>query len=458
MKQFRISLFLVVCLLTTAALVRPQHRIMQIHSAGGVVYEVNTAQVDSVVFRLNEELPKVKCEFDNPLTDLPWLKDIIAEFEKEAEAGNEVYAKIYQCTYKDGTGFLIEPRVGCPNVGYVLTSCEGNSLCLIGGLLGDVCTEYRVDFENKKLIWEMDTDAEFSLAAGTSWICVGDTDVLVELTFSGDMVHIKSSMEELGYHHLLTDSRYPDDYYNILNYYVKNDSIYFKYRVGEEFDDSFFGNIVYLSESEMTIEYGGEIPQHQPFNFHFIRQAGNYLYGERGMKHFLAPTNMLLLTFALNCDREAVCTLFDNGTLQYVPPGYDFDCLSLYDPFDSFILWAEDGRQIPPTTIEYYKASDEVVSAACLFRSWDGKAYLGLSNKIFLTLKPNTPYELFQKLAKKNNFTFEPIGSTPGDFLMKMPKTFSLNALQMANLICKTGLFEHVQPSFTQIRPLELLK
>ena len=55
MKQFRISLFLVVCLLTTVALVRPQHRIMQIHSAGGVVYEVNTAQVDSMVFRMERD-------------------------------------------------------------------------------------------------------------------------------------------------------------------------------------------------------------------------------------------------------------------------------------------------------------------------------------------------------------------------------------------------------------------
>ena len=40
------------------------------------------------------------CKFDNPLMDLLWLKEMIDE---GSVWGNE----IYQCTYRDGTGFLM---------------------------------------------------------------------------------------------------------------------------------------------------------------------------------------------------------------------------------------------------------------------------------------------------------------------------------------------------------------
>ena len=163
---------LLIILLLTAAMAYPQHRVMQVHSEGEVAYEINTAQVDSVTFRQNRELSKEKCEFDTPLTDLLWLKDIIDEFEKNAETGNEVHAKIYQCTYKDGIGFLIEPCVGCPGAGYTLTSCEGEALCLMGELLGDPCTEFDIDFENKALIWEM--DEKLSKTIKTSQIAYGN--------------------------------------------------------------------------------------------------------------------------------------------------------------------------------------------------------------------------------------------------------------------------------------------
>ena len=42
---------LLMILLLTAVIAYPQHRVMQVHSAGEVAYEINTAQVDSVVFR-----------------------------------------------------------------------------------------------------------------------------------------------------------------------------------------------------------------------------------------------------------------------------------------------------------------------------------------------------------------------------------------------------------------------
>jgi hypothetical protein len=102
----------------------------------------------------NEQPSPVK-EIENPLTDIPWLKEIIGGIEKDAEAGYKQHARIYQCTYIDGTGFLLELCVGCPDFGYWLRSCEGESLCIIYGHAGDPCQELNVDFENKILIWEI---------------------------------------------------------------------------------------------------------------------------------------------------------------------------------------------------------------------------------------------------------------------------------------------------------------
>ena len=91
------------------------------------------------------------CEFENPLTDLPWLKDLINGWKQ-----NGWNSKIYQCTYKDGIGFLLEPCVGCPDAGYSFVNCEGIVLCGGGGLLGkDNCSEFDIDFESKTLIWEI---------------------------------------------------------------------------------------------------------------------------------------------------------------------------------------------------------------------------------------------------------------------------------------------------------------
>jgi len=96
-----------------------------------------------------------ECSFDSPLTDLLWLKEFIDGLEKDAEAGFKNHARIYQCHYKDGIGFLLEICVGCPDFGYWLTNCAGEELCIMWGHSGKSCSEFDVDFENKILIWEM---------------------------------------------------------------------------------------------------------------------------------------------------------------------------------------------------------------------------------------------------------------------------------------------------------------
>ena len=82
---------------------------------------------DAIPDNLTEWKIVYQCEFDNPLTDLPWLKEIIDEFENEAKTlGYNSYARIYQCNYKNGTGFLLQM---CEECLYVFRNCEGTVLC-----------------------------------------------------------------------------------------------------------------------------------------------------------------------------------------------------------------------------------------------------------------------------------------------------------------------------------------
>ena len=122
-----------------------------------VIYLMGTACKEK------EEEPKEQiCNVNNPLTDLPWLKEIIDKFEKEAEnSGYNNHARIYQCAYKGGIGFLFENCVECPNATFYFYNCEGAFLCG-GGPLGEaICLELGVDFENKALIWEVEKSAEY---------------------------------------------------------------------------------------------------------------------------------------------------------------------------------------------------------------------------------------------------------------------------------------------------------
>ena len=94
------------------------------------------------------------CEFNNPLTDLSWLKAYIKDFEKYVEEGTMQHVRIYQCSYKYGTGFLFELHAENPKFGYMLRSCAGTPFCAEYSTT-DSCEEYDVDYGSKKLIWEI---------------------------------------------------------------------------------------------------------------------------------------------------------------------------------------------------------------------------------------------------------------------------------------------------------------
>lgn len=99
-----------------------------------------------------------RCIFDNPLTDLPWLKEYIDALEFVVAMGESEYVRIYQCTYIDGIGFLL-CCVDCIDGGFDLMNCKGEYLCTLGGwgALHYPCTEFNINFENKQLIWEINS-------------------------------------------------------------------------------------------------------------------------------------------------------------------------------------------------------------------------------------------------------------------------------------------------------------
>jgi hypothetical protein len=98
------------------------------------------------------------CEFDNPLTDLPWLKKIVEDFVSYSEVVGKRHFQIYQCVYtgedNEKIGFIVTPicvGLECIDIAR-LYKCTGSSLCNMGGIMG-ACEEFNIT--NKKLIWEI---------------------------------------------------------------------------------------------------------------------------------------------------------------------------------------------------------------------------------------------------------------------------------------------------------------
>jgi len=89
-----------------------------------------------------------ECKFENPLTDLPWLKAKIDEITLLFQS-NPMQVAIYKCIYGDEqTGFL-EDR---GNVGFFY-NCEGETLCILGGFAGENCSELNII--SQELIWNI---------------------------------------------------------------------------------------------------------------------------------------------------------------------------------------------------------------------------------------------------------------------------------------------------------------
>jgi hypothetical protein len=119
---------------------------------GLVGFCLSTVSCDKPINGMNNEdegdttqitTPVKICDVDNPLTDLPWLKEIV---------DNALFGRIYQCTYEDTVGFFFFFYKFST---YSLKNCEGITVCYvrdIGGSHGG-CSGANIDFNSRKLIW-----------------------------------------------------------------------------------------------------------------------------------------------------------------------------------------------------------------------------------------------------------------------------------------------------------------
>jgi len=88
------------------------------------------------------------CKFENPLTDLSWLKAKVDEITLLYQ-GNPLRISIYQCKYgNEETGFLIDKGNIKP-----FYNCNGDILCIMGGFVGETCSELNI--VSQELIWEI---------------------------------------------------------------------------------------------------------------------------------------------------------------------------------------------------------------------------------------------------------------------------------------------------------------
>ena len=95
-----------------------------------------------------ENPPKI-CNIENPLTDLPWLKNKVDEITLIIRSGNPLRVSIYQCIYGNNKiGFLIDEGNTKP-----FYNCNGDILCVMGGFAGETCSELNI--VSKELIWEI---------------------------------------------------------------------------------------------------------------------------------------------------------------------------------------------------------------------------------------------------------------------------------------------------------------
>ena len=101
-----------------------------------------------IIWKMEEVI--VPCEFKNPLTDLPWLKDKVDELTLLFQSNHSRYA-IYQYLYDGGKIGFLDDRGN----GKDFYNCEGKMLCMLGGFTGSTCPDLNIDFESEKLIWEI---------------------------------------------------------------------------------------------------------------------------------------------------------------------------------------------------------------------------------------------------------------------------------------------------------------
>ena len=81
------------------------------------------------------------CNVDNPIIDLPWLNEIVVDFENT----KEIHSSVSSCIFNENNeGFLICYCENCPDAGVELRNCNGDVLGVRYGLIGNPLSQYKI--------------------------------------------------------------------------------------------------------------------------------------------------------------------------------------------------------------------------------------------------------------------------------------------------------------------------
>ena len=104
----------------------------------------------------------------------------------------------------------------------------------------------------------------------------------------------------------------------------------------------------------------------------------------------------------------------------------------------------------PSSTIESFKARDEVVSVEYLLHETGN--FSAFTDEFVVKLKETTSYVQLQELAAKNDCKVgEENQLVKNKFKLYVSKTSKLNAIQMASLFYEAGFFEFTTPNFVTL-------
>lgn len=87
-----------------------------------------------------ENNPKTICGYNDPVHELPWLRDRIAALETDmGPAGYQIIRYQYHGAYV----FLIDPCYGCADDLISVYNCDGDVICEFGGIAGqNTCPDF----------------------------------------------------------------------------------------------------------------------------------------------------------------------------------------------------------------------------------------------------------------------------------------------------------------------------
>lgn len=186
----------------------------------------------------------ILCTFENPLTDLLWLKETIEEFQEITD----ITVAIYQCVLEnDNIGFLVEE-----DEKQRLYNCQG-----------EIYSE-ELNIVSQKLIWEKDNIEDIWV-----WENVHDANNIITLSIHKNTVSVSKSPKEDGDYDQFHQFRNGDQYL------LQNDTLYLKNLDGTIcFSHHCTFAITRLVEDEMELEYLGILPDYPLY----IR---NYLFNRK---------------------------------------------------------------------------------------------------------------------------------------------------------------------------------